>query len=62
MLTWDESKAAANFAKHGVSFEEAVTDFYDDRAVQYFDEDHSGDEDRFLLLGMKGLAPKFDFL
>jgi uncharacterized DUF497 family protein len=35
-----------------VSFEEAQTVFYDENAVQFFDEEHSADENRFLLLGM----------
>ncbi len=49
---WDSAKAAANTKKHGVSFEEAQSVFYDEFAVQFFDDDHSGDEERFLLLGM----------
>jgi uncharacterized protein len=49
---WDPAKAAANIRKHRVSFETAVTVFYDDCAVQFFDENHSAAEDRFLLLGM----------
>ena len=49
---WDAAKAAANFQKHGVSFEEARSVFYDEFAVQFFDEEHSGSEARFLLLGM----------
>ena len=49
---WDSSKAATNLKKHGVSFEEAQSVFYDEFAVQFFDNDHSSDEERFLLLGM----------
>jgi uncharacterized protein len=49
---WDSAKAATNVRKHGVSFEEAQSVFYDEYAVQFFDEDHSGNEERFLLLGM----------
>lgn len=49
---WDSTKAAINAKKHGVSFEEAQSVFYDEYAVQFFDEDHSGHEERFLLLGM----------
>jgi uncharacterized DUF497 family protein len=49
---WDPAKAAANVKKHGVSFDEAQTVFYDEFAVQFFDEDHSHDEERFLLLGL----------
>lgn len=49
---WDQAKASANLRKHGVSFEEAQTVFYDEFAVQFFDDEHSGEEERFLLLGM----------
>lgn len=49
---WDSAKATANARKHGVSFEEAQSVFYDEFAVQFFDDEHSGDEERFLLLGM----------
>jgi uncharacterized DUF497 family protein len=49
---WDEAKNRQNQRKHGVSFEEAQTVFLDERAIRYFDPDHSADEDRFLMLGM----------
>ena len=48
---WDSSKASLNKRKHGVSFEEAQTVFYDENAIEYFDPDHSEDEDRFIMLG-----------
>jgi uncharacterized protein len=51
-FSWDRVKATGNLKKHGVSFEEAQSVFYDDFAVQFFDEDHSDGEERFLLLGM----------
>ena len=51
-FNWDKSKAALNKKKHGVSFEEAVTVFYDDHALEYFDPDHSENDDRFIMLGM----------
>ena len=53
---WDPAKAASNLRKHGVSFEEAQTVFYDEFAVQFFDEPHSSEEDRFLMLGMSSGA------
>lgn len=53
---WDPAKAASNVRKHKVTFEVAKTVFYDDFAVQFFDEEHSGAEDRFLLLGMSSDA------
>lgn len=49
---WDGPKAAANLKKHGVSFEEAKSVFYDERAKLIDDPDHSEDEDRFILLGL----------
>ena len=48
---WDNSKALLNKRKHGISFEEAQTVFYDENAIEYFDPDHSEDEDRFIMLG-----------
>jgi len=51
---WDARKAAANLGKHGVSFEEARTTFLDDNALLRPDDDHSDDEDRFVLLGLSG--------
>ena len=49
---WDKSKAALNKKKHGVSFEEAVTIFYDDDALEFHDPDHSENEDRFIIVGL----------
>lgn len=49
---WDERKAESNLSKHGVSFEEAATAFDDVWARLMPDPDHSGDEERFVLLGM----------
>lgn len=49
---WDTAKAAANLKKHGVSFEEAQSVFYDEFAIQFYDETHSLHEERFLMLGM----------
>ncbi len=51
-FAWDDSKNRLNKKKHGVSFEEAKTVFYDENAIQFPDPDHSQDEDRFLMLGM----------
>ncbi len=53
---WDPVKAASNVKKHKVTFEVAKTVFYDDFAVQFFDQEHSHLEDRFLLLGMSSDA------
>ena len=51
-IEWDEAKNASNKRKHGVSFEEAETVFYDDWAILVEDDDPEEPEERFLLLGM----------
>ena len=53
---WDPAKARANERKHGVSFEEAQSVFYDDFARQFYDPDGSEAEDRFLMLGISNRA------
>ena len=49
---WDSAKSKENLKNHGVSFEEAQTVFYDDFAMEFYDDTHSEWEDRFLLLGL----------
>jgi len=49
---WDERKNRENRRKHGLSFEEAQTVFLDEKAIRFFDPDHSAEEDRFLMLGI----------
>lgn len=53
---WDSAKADSNKKKHSVSFEEAQSIFYDEFAVQFFDEQSSNLEDRFLMLGFSDEA------
>ena len=53
---WDENKNRINLEKHGITFEEASTVFFDNRAILFDDPEHSIDEDRFLLLGMSETA------
>jgi uncharacterized protein len=48
----DKQKDKANIKKHGISFDDARSVFYDEKAIQFFDPDHSDDEDRFILLGI----------
>ena len=52
IFEWDNKKEKINKRKHGISFEEARTAFYDENAILYFDPDHSDEEDRFILLGI----------
>jgi uncharacterized DUF497 family protein len=51
VFEWDTSKATGNYAKHGVSFEEAATVFGDPDALDGPDLGHSEKESRFLRLG-----------
>jgi uncharacterized DUF497 family protein len=51
-FSWDEKRNISNKKKHGVSFDEAKSVFYDELAIRYFDPDHSEDEDRFIMLGL----------
>lgn len=48
---WDARKSAANQRKHGVSFEEARSVFFDDRGI-LVEDPGEGAEDRFVLLGL----------
>jgi uncharacterized protein len=48
----DPIKAAANIAKHKVSFEEAAPVFGDPLAVTFADPDHSVGEERWLMFGL----------
>ena len=56
LFDWDERKNRINRRKHGVSFEEARSVFYDDCAIEFYDEPHSDPDDRFLLLGLSAHA------
>jgi len=53
---WDENKNRINRRKHGVSFEEAKTVFYDDAALVIDDPEHSEEEERFIILGLSRRA------
>ena len=54
-FSWDAKKNRANERKHSVSFEEALTVFYDEEALLISDDEHSIDEDRFVLIGRSNL-------
>ncbi len=47
---WDQKKAKSNLSKHGVSFEEAKTVFNDPLYVDFYDPDHSEEEDRYIIV------------
>ena len=52
VFEWDDNKAIENKKKHGVTFEEAQSVFFDDQAIQFWDSLHSEKEDRLLMLGL----------
>jgi len=49
---WNTKKDLANFRNHGVAFDETQTIFYDENAIEFYDEDHSLKEARFLMVGL----------
>jgi len=49
---WDEYKNKTNIQKHGISFKEALTVFFDEKALLIEDEKHSDYEERFIILGL----------
>ena len=53
---WDETKNQINQRKHGISFLEAKTVFYDEEALVIDDPEHSETEDRFIILGLSNKA------
>lgn len=48
---WDENKNRSNFKKHEVWFEEAQTIWADSESIEFFDPEHSSDENRFIRIG-----------
>ena len=48
---WDTQKAKRNLKKHKVSFDEAMTVFYDPLSATFDDPDHSANEERFITIG-----------
>jgi len=48
---WNESKNRSNYLKHGIWFEEAQTIWADSASIEFFDPDHSSNEDRYIRIG-----------
>ena len=48
---WDPGKAKENLKKHSVSFDEAVSSFYDPLSATFDDTDHSVGEQRYITIG-----------
>ena len=51
-FVWDPTKAASNVQRHRITFEEAISAFFDPNAIDTWDAEHSDDEDRFYLIGL----------
>ena len=49
---WDRKKDITNFRNHGIAYNEAKTVFYDENAIEFYDQDHSLREDRYLMIGL----------
>lgn len=52
LVEWDDRKAQHNKEKHGLSFDTAALVFNDPHRLEFYDADHSNDEDRYITLGL----------
>jgi len=48
---WDENKAKSNLSKHQISFDEAKSIFDDPLYIDFYDPDHSDNEERYIIIG-----------
>ena len=48
---YDDNKNQINIKKHGISFKSAARIFFDYDRIEFYDEDHSDDEDRYNTIG-----------
>ena len=51
VIEWDDNKAETNYKKHGIRFRVAARIFLDDNRIDYYDEIHSENEDRWKVIG-----------
>ena len=51
LFEWDSDKAALNWQKHRIKFEDAAKIFADENRIDYLDEDHSVEENRYITIG-----------
>lgn len=54
LFEWDEHKEQINIKKHGLDFSTAALVFHDLNRLEWFDEDHSTEEDRYITIGEIG--------
>ena len=50
-VEWDDAKEKINIKKHGISFDTAALVFSDQNRLEFYDEWHSRDEDRYITIG-----------
>lgn len=51
---WDDEKERINITKHGIDFSTAALVFGDENRLEYYDELHSDNEDRYITIGLIG--------
>lgn len=51
---WDEEKERINIEKHGIDFRTAVQVFLDENRIEFYDENHSTEEERYITIGIVG--------
>ena len=51
IIEWDDKKAAINVRKHKIYFEDVARVFLDDHRIDYLDDEHSDDEERWKVIG-----------
>ena len=51
IVEWDDAKNEKNFRKHKIYFEDAARVFLDENRIDYLDENHSDDEERWKVIG-----------
>ena len=51
LFEWDENKNRININKHGLSFKTAAKVFLDNKRINYYDIEHSINEDRWITIG-----------
>ena len=54
VVEWDDAKNEYNYRKHGIRFETAAYVFNDNQRLEYYDETHSVDEERYYTIGKVG--------
>lgn len=51
-FVWDADKEEINYRKHGITFETAARVFDDELRLELFDVRHSGEEERYITIGL----------